>query len=214
MSGFTDKTHLATYAYNDADRLAASGAIYQFLKVDSIDLGPFPFRAEAIVGVVSTFLDPGLRGVALDVGCGTGRYLPLLAAQFERVVLIGTTNGDGNMAESYELLARAASAVLGKTVAPLEPADARFTLETGSVALAESFDSVTMHHTRGVLVINDDRGLNILRAYYRSVDDEWTERYGIDWPALEAALDVVFVEEMKAKGEVRISTSSGVLVAR
>jgi SAM-dependent methyltransferase len=151
--------------------------------------------------------------------------LPVAAAELRRVlrsassssdggVLIGTTNGDGNMAETYELLARAASAVLGETVAPLEPADARFTLESGAVVLAASFESVTTHHTRGALLINDVVGLDILRAYYRSVDDEWSTRYGIEWPVLEAALDRVLTHEMNTNGQIRISTSSGVFVAR
>ena len=282
MSGFTDKEHLATYAYNDAERLAAREAIYQFLQVDSVDLGTFPFRADSIVGVVSTFLDPTLRGAALDIGCGTGKYLPLLATQFEQVVaadlsagmlssvpdgpwektvadveamafaddsfsvvlanhmlyhcpnigsavaelhrvlrsavdggvLIATTNGDGNMVESYELLAKAASAVLGQNVDPLVPSDSRFTLETGSVALKKSFESVTIHRTNGALIINNEAGLNILRAYFCSIDDEWAARYGIDWFVLEAALNVVFEQQMKTEGEIRISTSSGVLVAR
>ncbi len=281
MSGFTDKAHLATYAYNDGDRLAARSAIYQFLKIESIELGTFPFREEALVGVVSTFLNPTLRGAALDIGCGAGKYLPLLASQFRRVVaadlsagmlaavpdgpwektvadveamafadesftvvlanhmlyhcpdlpvavgelrrvlrpsaeggvLIGTTNGDGNMAEAYELLARAASSVLGATVAPLEPADARFTVETGSIALSASFETVSTHYTRGALTLNDARGLDILRAYYRSSDDEWTSRYGVDWPELEVALNDVLMSEMQTNGEIRISTSSGVLVA-
>jgi hypothetical protein len=88
-------------------------------------------------------------------------------------VLISTTNGNGNMVESYELLARAASVVLGRSVEPLEPADSRFTLETGSAALQKSFESVTVHRTVGALVIDDAVGVDALRAYFRSVDDDW-----------------------------------------
>jgi SAM-dependent methyltransferase len=196
MSGFTDKGHLATYAYNDAQRLADRGAIYQYLKIESIELGSHPFREEGIVGLVSTFLDPSFTGPALDIGCGQGKYLPLLASQCKSVVaadlsagmladvpdgpwekmiadvesmtfadgsfdvvlanhmlyhcpeietavaelrrvlrvdngvLIATTNGNGNMAEAYELLASAASSVMGESAEPLQPADSRFTLET------------------------------------------------------------------------------------
>ncbi len=280
MSGFTDKEHLATHAYNDSQRLADRAAIYQYLKVDSIDLGPHPFRAEGLVGVVSTFLDPTRSGAALDIGCGYGKYLPLLASQFQHVVaadlsagmlndvpdgaweklvadvealtfadasfdtvlanhmlyhcpniaravsqlrrvlkpssgvLIATPTGDGNMREAYQLLATAASAVLGTTAAPLEAADARFTLETGSVALANSFESVTVHKTVGALVINDAVGLDALRAYYRSVDDEWSSRYEIEWPVLATALDSILAATMAEHGEIRIGTASGVLVAQ
>lgn len=279
MSGFTDKVHLATHAYNDAQRLADRGAIYQYLKIESIELGSHPFRGEGIVGVVSTFLDPLVTGPALDIGCGQGKYLPLLASQCTSVVaadlsagmladvpvgpwektvadveamtfadgsfdvvlanhmlyhcpdlemaiselrrvvhagqgvLIATTNGDGNMAECYELLARAASAVLGRSVESLEPADSRFTLETGSAALQKSFDSVSIHRTVGSLVINDAASLDALRAYFRSVDDEWSSRYSIDWPVLEVALDTELTSMMAKDGEIRIATASGVLVA-
>jgi SAM-dependent methyltransferase len=306
MSGFTDKEHLAMYAYNDAERLLARGAIYKFLTIHSIDLGMFPFRngtaenmankpialpqtpfrsaqfANQIVGVVATFLDPNIGGAALDVGCGTGKYLPLLASQFERVVaadlsagmlvavpegpwekvvadveamefeddsfslvlanhmlyhcpqigsavtelrrvlrpstdggtLIATTNGNGNMAKLYEMLASAASTVLGMDVDPLVPADSRFNLETGATALETCFESVSINRIQGALTVHDRAALDILRAYYRSSDDEWAARYGVAWPALEVALNAVLETEMSTNGEIRINTESGVLVAR
>lgn len=93
MSRFTDKSHLSTYAYNDANRLASRAAIYRFLELESIDLGEFPFRAEGIAGVVSTFLDPSIGGASLDIGCGNGAYLSLLAAQFDVVVAADLSPG-------------------------------------------------------------------------------------------------------------------------
>lgn len=83
---FTDKAYLRTAAYGDDQRLGDRAAIYRYLTIDSIDLGPHPFRAETIAGVFSTFLDPAIGGAALDVGCGRGTYLPVLAGQFDRVV--------------------------------------------------------------------------------------------------------------------------------
>jgi ubiquinone/menaquinone biosynthesis C-methylase UbiE len=282
MSRFTDKNHLSTYAYNDADRLASRAAIYRFLELESIDLGEFPFRAEGIAGVVSTFLDPSIGGASLDIGCGNGAYLSLLAAQFDVVVaadlsagmlaavpegrwnkvaadvetlpysdgtfsvvlanhmlyhcpnidsalgeigrvlrpaneggvLLAATNGDGNMTKCYELLAVAASNVLGEKVEPLVPADSRFTVESGAWALQEQFDSVATNFTRGALVISDQERVEALVAYYGSADDEWTDRYGIEWSDLEQALRNVLADEMQTHREIRIPTSSGVLVAR
>lgn len=282
MSRFTDKNHLSTYAYSDADRLAARAAIYRFLEIESVQLGDFPFRAEGIAGVVSTFLDPTLRGSALDVGCGSGAYLSLLASQFDSVVaadlstgmlsaapegpwckaaadvealpfanqvfsvvfanhmlyhcpnidvalgeisrvlrpeneggaLLAATNGNGNMTKCYELLATAAGKVLGETAEPLVPTDSRFTVESGARALQEQFGSVSTHFTRGALVISDEQRLEGLVAYFHSADDEWTDRYGIEWSDLEPALRGVLADEMQTHGEIRIPTSSGVLVAR
>jgi SAM-dependent methyltransferase len=278
MSGFTDKAHLSKYAYNDAKRLADRGAIYKYLKIDSIELGTHAFRAEGLPGVVSTFVDPNLAGTALDVGCGAGQYPPLLSTQFESVVaadlsngmlaavpggdwqkvmadveampfvddafdlvlanhmlyhcpnlefavgelnrvlrpgamLIATTNGDSNFADAYALLAKAASLVLGHSAGVLSAADARFTLESGSVALGASFETVNAYRTVGYLLINDAQSLNDLRAYFRSVDDEWCARYDVEWPALESALDEVLAESMQRSGEIRIGTMSGVLIA-
>jgi SAM-dependent methyltransferase len=250
------------------------------LKIESIELGSHPFRGEGIVGLVSTFLDPLVTGPALDIGCGQGKYLPLLASQCKSVVaadlsagmladvpdgpwekmiadvesmtfadgsfdvvlanhmlyhcpeietavaelrrvlrvdngvLIATTNGNGNMAEAYELLASAASSVMGESVEPLQPADARFTLETGSEALGKLFDSVTVHRTVGTLVINDAVSLDALRSYFRSADDEWSFRYSIDWPVLEVALDAELHRALAKEGEIRISTVSGVLFSK
>ena len=93
MSGFTDRLHLKQVAYGDADRLEARRAIYRYLKVTSVDLGPHPFRAEGIVGVASTFIDPEPRRVAVDVGCGNGQYVELLGAESELVVAVDLSIG-------------------------------------------------------------------------------------------------------------------------
>ena len=277
-SGFTDKRHLTSYAYSDVQRLKDRAAVYQHLNIVSVDIGTHPFRGEGLVGLVSTFLDPEITGPALDIGCGAGQYLPLLASQCASVigadlsagmlagiapgpwttqladvetlpfadatfqvilanhmlyhcpnvalavseirrvlrsggVLIATTNGDGNFSEAYDMLAAAAGAVLGREVAPLTPADARFTLETGSVALAKSFASVSTKATIGFLVFPSLESLETLRAYFRSVDDEWSGRYGIDWPTLESALNREIMRRFDTDGEVRISTASGTLIA-
>lgn len=149
--GFTNKHHLRDYAYSDAQRLMDRGAVYRYLKVDTIDIGPHPFRGEGLVGLVSTFLDPSLNGPALDIGCGTGQYLRLLASQCESVIAADLSAG---------MLA---------TVAP--------------------------------------------RAYFRSVDDEWSSRYGVDWPTLEAAIDREIERRIDTTGNITISTASGTLIA-
>jgi SAM-dependent methyltransferase len=277
-SRFTDKAHLASYAYGDQQRLADRGAIYRFLRIDHRELGPFPVRGDGLVGVVSTHLDPAMAGAALDIGCGRGQHLPLLAGQCRTVVaadlsrgmleatptgpwvkivadverlpfidagfdvilanhmlyhapdvgsavselrrvlrpggtLLATTNADGNFSELYELLAEAASMVLGRRVERLTPADERFTVESGSKRLAERFSDVSIRRTSGQLVIDSDESLDALRAYYRSTDDEWSSRYDIDWRVFEPALEQVLVERMRTAGEIRITTSSGILMA-
>ena len=276
--GFTEKAHLKAYAYSDSQRLADRAAIYVHMKISSIDLGPYPFRADGIAGFVSTWLDPSMNGAALDIGCGNGKYLPLLASQctptigadlsigmlgdvprglwhtfaadveslpfaddafsvvmanhmlyhapdvaqacaeLRRVirpggVLLATTNGNGNLQETYNLLAKAATAVRGTVTSVLEPADLRFTLESGSEALSAEFADVQIHRTTGALVIDTPTALDALRAYYRSVDDEWSARYKLDWPTLEAALDQVLNAEFDSTGEIRINTAGGLLVA-
>ncbi len=274
---FTDKRYLRTAAYGDEKRLADRAAIYRHLSIDSIDLGPFPFRAETIVGVASTWLDPSLIGAALDVGCGRGNYLPLLASQCENVVgvdlsegmlasvpvgawtllvgdvealafpddsfdvvfanhiiyhapdigaavhelrrvlrpggvLITATNGDGNFRRTFELIAEAASLASGRPCEPVAAADRRFTLESGKVALAQTFGSVEAHRTTGKLVIAAD-GINDLLAYYRSVDDEWVAAYDLGWPTLERALVDVLNRHIARDGAITISTVSGLLCA-
>jgi hypothetical protein len=71
---------------------------------------------------------------------------------------------------------------------------------------------VMVGRTLGSLVIDDDKSLNALRAYFRSVDDEWAVGYGIEWAVLETALDAEIDRTMTQHGEIRISTASGVLV--
>jgi SAM-dependent methyltransferase len=127
--------------------------------------------------------------------------------------LLATTNADGNFSELYELLAEAASMVLGRRVERLTPADERFTVESGSKRLAERFSDVSIRRTSGQLVIDSDESLDALRAYYRSTDDEWSSRYDIDWRVFEPALEQVLVERMRTAGEIRITTSSGILMA-
>ncbi len=275
---FTDKAHLAAEAYGDSQRLADRGAIYRYLQVQSVDIGNYPFRGSGIVGLVSTFLDPVLTGPGLDIGCGNGQFLPLLAAQCEHVVaadlsegmlaalpdgpwerqvadvealpfadnsfevvlanhmlyhcpdlmkalselhrvlrpggtLIATTNALGNFNEAYGLLALAASDALGTPAPALAPADERFTVETGAELLGTLFEDVSAHYTRGTLTFRDAEPLDALRAYFRSVKEEWAWRYQIDWPILEAALNRR-IDELAASGPITISTRSGTLVAQ
>ncbi len=274
---FTDKAHLAAEAYGDNQRLADRGAVYRYLQLQSVDLGTHPFRGPGVVGLVSTFLDPALTGPGLDIGCGTGQYLPLLASQCEHVVaadlsegmlaalpdgpwerrvadvealpfadnsfqvvlanhmlyhcpdlttalselhrvlrpggtLIATTNAGGNFAEAYALLAQAASDVRGTAAPALTPADERFTVESGAELLGTLFGDVSAHSARGILTFQDAESLDALRAYFRSVREEWAFRYQLDWPSLETALNRR-IDEHAASDPITISTRSGTLVA-
>lgn len=116
--------------------------------------------------MVSTFLDPALTGPGLDIGCGTGQHLPLLATQCEHVVAADLSEG---------MLA----------ALPGGPWERR---------------------------VQHAKSLDTLRAYFRSVTEEWAWRYQIDWPILEAVLNRR-IDERAGSGPITISTRSGTLVA-
>jgi hypothetical protein len=126
--------------------------------------------------------------------------------------LIAVTNGNGNFAPTYGLIAEAASLATGGHCEPIAAADLRFTLESGEVVLAELFERVEAHRTIGKLVI-PAHAVDDLLAYYRSVDEEWAAAYDLDWPTLETALVDILNRHIARDGAITIPTVSGQLCA-
>ena len=70
--------HVGPGAYRDEHRLADRAAIYKHRQPSHTDTGPYPQRGSELAAMLSTFLDRAINGPALEIGTGTGTYLPLI----------------------------------------------------------------------------------------------------------------------------------------